>query len=188
MNKSTCKQRRSQHSRLPAERNIGCRSSALVGRPRFGRKGHSDSELAAKPNPCNCPVSKEVPIALRKRTQAGESREPQDRPIQDANTSVTIAQWTGEKASGNGSYESPGYERPGFGRGKLKGRRERHQDEAQDQKIESIHRIAKTRSDHCPARVGVDLRWRQSWMDSLRWSSVRAMRLKDYREAHRARV
>ena len=137
-----------------------------MGGPRFRRKRHSDSELAAEPDPCNRPVSEEIPIALSKRTQAGEHREHQNRPAQDANTSVTIAQRTGEKAPGNGADERPGYERAGFGRAELQRCRERHQDEAQDQKIESIHRIAETGSDECPAGVGVDLRWRQGWMDS----------------------
>src|SRR5262249_12419014 len=165
-NKNRCNQRRYQHSRLPAQSHIGCRPRALVGRPRFRCKRHSDSELAAQPNPCNRPISEEIPIALSKRTQAGESREQQNRPTQDANTSVTIAQRTGEKTPGNGADEPPGYERTGFGWAELKSCGERHQDKAQDQKIESIHRIANTRSDQCPAGVGVDLRWRQIWMDS----------------------
>ena len=137
---------RGENAELPSEADIGGHAPAHRGRPGFGDQRHADAELAAEPDARDGAVGEQVPIALRQRAHAGEDREQHDGPGQNANAADAVGQHAEDDAADHGADQCRGDQRGALRRAKSKIGGNQTQHEAEDQKIEAVHRIAERRA------------------------------------------
>src|SRR3954447_7238179 len=128
-------------TRLPAEPDIGRGARPLRSGPGFGNERHADAELAAETQSRDRAIGDEIPIALREGGKAGENREDQDRQTQHAHAAVSVGEHPEDKAADDRADERERRQRRAGGRAKTKIPRDRAQHEAEDQKIDPVHRV-----------------------------------------------
>jgi hypothetical protein len=145
-----------QHASLPAQPYIrGGARPHRVG-PGLGHQCHADAELTAQAEPGNAPERQELRISLRHGAQPDEQGEQGDRPAQHAHPSDAVGQQPERDAAQHRARERRGDERGGLRRAKAERRRDRLQQEAEDQEVESVHGVADRRSPQRPPRLGGD--------------------------------
>jgi hypothetical protein len=138
-------QRSSEHTQLPAQPHIRRHPRSLRRRPRLGDEGHANAEFAAQSKAGNSPVSQQVRIALRQRTQSGKHREDQDGPREHPDPAEVIAQHAEDDPARHRANQRPGHERARLRGRKMQVSGDHRQHEAEDEQIEAVHRIA----EHC---------------------------------------
>ncbi|MNY04359.1 hypothetical protein D3C86_1370330 [compost metagenome] len=149
-------QRHGQHADLPTQGHIRRHARTVARGPGFGGQRHADAELAAQAYAGNRAIDQQIPVALRKRAQAGEHREQHDGPGQHADAAVAVAHGAKEEAADDGADQRPGDQRAGLAGREVQVGRDRRQHEAQDQQIEAVHGVAHGRAGQGLPAVAID--------------------------------
>ena len=110
--------------------------------PRFSDQRHADPEFAAKADTGDRAIEQKIPITLRKCAKAGEHREHDDRPGQDAHAPETVRQHAEADATDHRADQCRRHQRR-----RLRGRQPKigcdcPQHETKNEKIEAVHRVA----------------------------------------------
>ncbi|MNV46215.1 hypothetical protein D3C71_1380390 [compost metagenome] len=100
-------QGRAQYAHLPAQCHIRRYPGTVTRGPGLGRQCHANAEFAAQADAGQRAVDQQVPIALRKRAQAGEHGKHHNGPGEHTDASKPVAERTKHNAAHDGANQGP---------------------------------------------------------------------------------
>src|SRR5260370_31138475 len=135
------KQRRQEHRRLTAERNIGRDAGALAGWPGLGGERHTDSEFATQAKTSNNSISDKIPIAPREAAKTCESSKNQNGPRQYPDSAEVVTQGPKNESARYRTDQRPRDKGACLSLCQSQVRGDDREHETENQHIESVHAL-----------------------------------------------